>query len=169
MLRSATRSLTRRSAHATLVARDRSRLGAASDGDATLVAMDYHETEALIVALTDARRNVGPFDLAVLWIHGSADDTHRGLIDMLADQEPPCQVVEVRGSATANPAAESDERRDYARSRVDYTRVVLGFELDDGGSRWLTDSEISTGVLDAIDDATHEAIVGRVEPWDLRP
>lgn len=51
-----------------------------------------------------------------------------------------------------------------------YHAVILGFVLLPGGqSRWLTNSEISQGVLDAIAAEAKRHIVGTVEPWSRRP
>lgn len=37
------------------------------------------------------------------------------------------------------------------------------------GSRWLTNAEISSGVLAAVDRPARVTVLGTVEPWQLRP
>jgi len=48
-------------------------------------------------------------------------------------------------------------------------QVVLGFKLEAGGSRWLTNAEISDGVLEAVRTDRAYTIVGQAEPWSARP
>jgi hypothetical protein len=48
-------------------------------------------------------------------------------------------------------------------------QVVLGFRADAGVSRWLTDAEISDGVLAAIRADRAYSVVGQVAPWSARP
>jgi hypothetical protein len=45
----------------------------------------------------------------------------------------------------------------------------LGFKIEDNSSRWLTNDEISSGVIEAITNDEEEKIVGIVSPWDKRP
>jgi hypothetical protein len=47
--------------------------------------------------------------------------------------------------------------------------VVLGFVLEAGKSRWLTNAEISDGVFAAIAAQAPHSIVGTVEPWSAKP
>jgi hypothetical protein len=47
--------------------------------------------------------------------------------------------------------------------------VVLGFMVEAGASRWLTDAEISDGVRSAVTRDLAYSVVGQVEPWSARP
>lgn len=48
--------------------------------------------------------------------------------------------------------------------------VKLGFIIEDNNSsRWLTNSEIAQGIIDAIEHEILEKHVGVFEPWNLRP
>ena len=49
-------------------------------------------------------------------------------------------------------------------SSITYHQVILGSVRASGGTRWLTNEEISAGVLDAIARAEPEYIVGTVQP-----
>jgi len=44
---------------------------------------------------------------------------------------------------------------------VEYAQVLLGAVREESGSRWLTDEEISTGVLAAVDAGEPVAVVGQ--------
>lgn len=50
-----------------------------------------------------------------------------------------------------------------------YKKVILGFVIEDEASRWLTDTEISNGVIDAVINDKDIFTVGKVEPWKKRP
>ncbi len=79
------------------------------------------------------------------------------------------RIVHVLGSASRDPATLGSEapRRQH---RVRYQRVLLGFVVEQGRSRWLTDAEICAGALAAVDDpAADPYVVGQVEPWSAHP
>jgi hypothetical protein len=46
---------------------------------------------------------------------------------------------------------------------------VLGFVVENGQARWLTDAEISIGVGQALESEAAVTIVGTVTPWSARP
>ena len=53
--------------------------------------------------------------------------------------------------------------------QLHYRRVILGFVVEGGKSRWLTHEEISGGVIEAVQKDAERYIVGTVEPWSMRP
>ncbi len=52
---------------------------------------------------------------------------------------------------------------------IDYAAVVLGFVVEGGRSRWLSNDEISDGVFAAIESGAALSIVGTLEPWSAHP
>nr|QQZ48808.1 hypothetical protein JKL49_15675 [Phenylobacterium glaciei] len=48
-------------------------------------------------------------------------------------------------------------------------QVVLGFKVEEAGSRWLTHDEISDGVLEAARADRLLTIIGQTEPWSAKP
>lgn len=60
-------------------------------------------------------------------------------------------------------------RDDIEQPGVEYREAILGFVREGHSSRWLTHSEISAGVLAAVDSARPRTVVGVVEPWSERP
>jgi GNAT superfamily N-acetyltransferase len=129
------------------------------------VICDYNNLAALVSVLGDAPTP----DLIVAWIHGSALPVRRALADRLREGG---RLVQVLGSAHADPAHPerlSDMARVAQGLPIDYQAVVLGFALCQGGSRWLTDDEISDGVFAAITRRDPVCIVGTVTPWSARP
>lgn len=129
---------------------------------------DYYDTEAFTAALGAAVERSGPIDLAVAWFHSLKVATPR----LLAEQVDG-RLFQVLGSATADPA--HPDRLARAASVAEglptcrLRQVVLGFKLTQDGGRWLTNAEISQGVLEAIGADRALTIIGQVEPWSARP
>lgn len=56
------------------------------------------------------------------------------------------------------------------RTKNNIPLVKLGFIIEDNNSsRWLTNSEIPQGIIDAIEYEIPEKHVGVFELWNLRP
>ena len=47
--------------------------------------------------------------------------------------------------------------------------VILGYAIEAGVSRWLRHTEISVGVLHALDRPEAVQVIGQIDPWDQRP
>lgn len=170
MLAAATRELAGRSSAVTVVARRPERIGELAVEHVERVAVDYHDADALLEQLEHAIAEHGEFDFALTWVHASGEASLRRVAERLAQQTETARLVDVQGSAAARPDGPS-ERHAFLSGLdgLDYQRVILGFVPEDGHSRWLTDREISDGIIEAVDAGEDEHIVGVVEPWDERP
>lgn len=108
-------------------------------------------------------------DLVVAWIHKAAFPLRR----MLAGHvRPGGRFVQVVGSGHGDPsrAALLEEKKSVAAGLpVTNQIVVLGFVVQDGRSRWLTDAEISAGTFAAIENGNPLSIVGTATPVSLTP
>jgi hypothetical protein len=126
--------------------------------------VDYHDEAAFVAALDAA----GPVDLAVTWFHSLRIPAPRRLAERVRGR-----LFQVLGSATADPSR--PDRLRTAAAVADglpacaLRQVVLGFQVEDGRSRWLSDDEISGGVLKAVRTDAAFSVVGQVEPWSARP
>jgi hypothetical protein len=177
MLRSASLSLARRSGALTSIARTQRSLDALEESIAQLacrslgIALDYRHTAELQSGVRGAIRDLGPVDLVVAWVHDEAGPVPGALVDVALESGEPVQLVQVVGSGAAGPEGSLDglAKRFEALPQLHYQLVVLGFQRDTAGSRWLTHQEISHGVMAAIDDEHSRYIVGQIEPWALRP
>ena len=82
-------------------------------------------------------------------------------------------MFQVLGSATADPAHPHRlaSAAIVADGLVDcrLRQVVLGFRVVGDRSRWLTNDEISAGVLDAVRNDRPLSVIGQVDPWAARP
>lgn len=168
MLAGACHGLAQRGWQVTVMARDPRRLATATAGAPHLwpVPCDYRDTAAFTGALAAATRERGPLHLALCWIRSSAPQALAAVADTVASGG---RVVHVLGSASRDPSTSGSDalRRQH---RIRYQRVVLGFVVEQGWSRWLTDAEICAGALAAVDDpAADPYVVGQVEPWSARP
>jgi len=129
---------------------------------------DYHDPAAFRAALDAAAARSGPIDLAVAWFHTLKIEAPRLLA---ARVEGP--MFQVLGSAVADPA--HPERLETARRvaeglpRCALRQVVLGFQVEAGRARWLTNAEISQGTLEAIRSDRPLTVIGQTEPWSARP
>ncbi len=135
------------------------------------IPVDYQDTEALIAALAAAQERFGPVELALIWIHSTAPAAPLAVARLVGSPQRPCRYFHILGSAWADPSRPDPDRwaAFTALDNIRYREVILGFVHEGGGSRWLTDAEISAGVLAAVDTDQPRTIVGVVEPWHLRP
>ena len=129
---------------------------------------DYHDEAAFAAALKAAVDRSGPIDLAVAWFHTLKIPAPRRLAERVRGR-----MFQVLGSAAADPGhpRRLETARKVAEGLPDCAvrQVVLGFKVEDGRSRWLTNDEISAGVLAAIRADLTYSIIGQSEPWSARP
>jgi hypothetical protein len=133
------------------------------------IALDYSQSARLADSIRHAIAAHGPIQLAVCWIHSSAPDALPTLLTELARPGLPFRLFHVRGSAAMDPSALPNPVLDRLPEVCQYRQVVLGFVLEGNHSRWLTNEEISAGVIQAVASDAHTYIVGTVRPWSLRP
>lgn len=175
MLRDATLDLARQGYAVTAIARRQARLDSlAADAPDRIfpIALDYRDTVALAAAVESAVAERGPVTLAVTWIHSTAPDAPLAVANTLSGAGVPFHYYDVLGSASADPSRlRPDEAALFQQlPGLTYHEVILGFVLlPSGRSRWLTNEEISGGLLEAIASGTARHIVGTVEPWSRRP
>jgi hypothetical protein len=114
------------------------------------VKADWTEPAALVATADQALG--GPADLLVAWVHREVRvSVMRSVAPLLAPGAP---VVEVHGSASANPLGGCP---DPVLPDHPTQQVVLGYVRHAGRTRWLTHEEVSAGVLDAV----HRALDGK--------
>ena len=116
--------------------------------------------------MKSVRRPASLVVLAVAWIRSDAPEAA-----LAAARRTAGPFFHVLGSAAADPARPDPGRRARfeALPGLAYREVILGFVSEGGRSRWLTDEEISRGVLEAVAAGRPRAVVGVVEPWSARP
>lgn len=128
--------------------------------------LDYRYGDALEAALRQAVAAHGPIGTAVCWIHRTAPDAHRQIATELTAVGGSCRYTDVLGSTAAGPFAQ--ERGAWLRAQpgLTYRQVLLGCMPQETGWRWLTDAEISAGVLAALDSDAESYQVGSPVPGE---
>jgi hypothetical protein len=177
MLRGVSLHLAARGMDVSVIARNEERLRRlAAEGEVLAgaihpVPLDYRDTDRLTRAPAAVRKEHGPISLAVLWVHAVAPHAPMAVARAIASPDDPPRLFHLRGSAARDPLASTDPIALRLREHpgIRYREVVLGFTGRPGRTRWLTDAEISDGVIRAIEDDAARAVIGRVAPWSERP
>ena len=135
------------------------------------IAIDYRDRDAFRARLLDARERFGRYAVAVGWIRTNATAARDSVLELMNVGPDVARYFDVVGSTGRHPAEVSIERlRRYdGLPFVGYRTVVLGFVAEGGRSRWLSDKEISDGVIHAVTSDALSSVVGELEPWTARP
>ena len=146
MLAGLTETLAADGGRLSLLSRHASRFGHGAQG----FDVDYYDEAAFTSALEAA----GPIDLAIAWFHTLKIPAPRRLAEQVGRQNAPGRLFQVLGSAAADPACPDRLAAAGAVAKglplCRLRQVVLGFRVEAGRSRWLTDGEIAGGVLAAV-------------------
>ncbi len=136
-----------------------------------IIKVDYNNYKELTDKLLECAEKTGKINLAISWIHSTAPLAPMLAAKIINETSPECRFFEVLGSSNSNPESDSRGRdKNFSVFRnLEYHKVILGFITDGSNSRWLTNKEISGGVMYAIEEDLKEFTVGVVEPWNLRP
>ena len=166
MLRAVAVAIASRSRLVTSVARTRRSLDAldaalpAGAGRHLLLALDWSRPDEYLERIEKHLRAVGRPDLVVAWIH--SDHLALDLVGRLEAAGAECDVFHVVGSAHDDPLRLADTLRAEVGplAAVRYHQVVLGARRVARGRRWLSDEEITDGVLDAVARGAATSVIG---------
>ncbi|VDG96839.1 short chain dehydrogenase [Lysinibacillus sphaericus] len=129
------------------------------------ISVDYRNEELFLKEIRGIQHKLGPITLVVSWIHTDAPNTLHILAENLSKlSNNPWRLFHVKGST-----AHLSQVPIPVPEGCLYRQIVLGFILCDSYSRWLTNKEIATGIIKAIQWDQEESIVGTLEPWEKRP
>lgn len=116
------------------------------------ICVDYTDLKAYNLALSKFTREYGKPELIVMWIHESGEQAASSTLDYVGND-----LYQVTGSSGREASHWSRKtQRKTETLGITYHRVVLGSI----SGRWLTNHEISKGVLCAIISSKAEYIVG---------
>ena len=167
MLAKATLWLSRNGYRVSAIGRSRQKMQQLLDQNPSQIMpifIDYTNTKAFVADLIKIQQQ-NPIQLIVAWIHASGSDVIPCLTELLPASIP-CKLVHVIGSSSR--PTHFQENHDIPR-HISYHQVQLGFEIEKGVSRWLTHDEISTGVINAVQDNKSYHVIGTISPWEQRP
>lgn len=138
-------------------------------GNLDPIQVDYTDYEKLRTEIDLSVERYGSISLVVSWIHSTAPEASSIIANLINSQKEEFRFFDVLGSASADPSKEN-RLPDFANLEfIKYRQIILGFIYGEDNSRWLTDEEISSGVLKAIEEDTVRSVIGVTEPWDRRP
>jgi hypothetical protein len=126
----------------------------AQDTGATALTLDWNS--GALARRTLAAR-AGRYDMAIIWLHDEASALARPVENVVKKGG---RVIRVHGSLAADPVIRRLRDPD-PRSDVGRQVVILGYHPDDTGvegKRWLSDIEISGGVIAAVRDPDLKAL-----------
>lgn len=124
--------------------------------------VDYTNHFLLERQMRDAMENYGPFSIVVSWI--STLPTLEIINDIVSEQRSSWKLYQVKGSKRYF----EDDFLDVP-SNCKHRSIYLGFVLEGNASRWLTNAEISQGVIKGVEEDAIDSIVGVLHPYEKRP
>ncbi len=135
------------------------------------VKVDYSDYGLLEEKLRSAIDNYGEIESCVCWIHSTAPEALFILANVLNNQNISSKLFHVTGIENIQPDGKNNnfENRISEYKKIAYKKIILGFVIEDEVSRWLTDTEISNGVIDAVINEKEICTVGKTEPFNMRP
>ncbi|MEI3614975.1 short-chain dehydrogenase [Pseudogracilibacillus sp. SO30301A] len=104
--------------------------------------------------------------MVVAWIHSTAPDALGIIAKEVSGSEKIWELFHVLGSSTD---LNKIKRGVTMPKGCIYYQIRLGFVIKDNRSRWLTNKEISDGVIASIKKRNKIRTVGQIEPWEKRP
>ena len=130
------------------------------------IVCDYQETAQFHGAVDAAVDRFGPIEHVVAWFHHIQPALKLG-----AHLNSRCRFLHLVGSSAGDPNIDFENRIALLRNseKLEYQLIVLGFQIGDDGSRWLTHEEICDGVLKAEESQEPTTIIGTLAPWEMRP
>ncbi len=171
MLRDASIALAARSERLTSVARAQASLDRLDDAPprSTLhhrLRLDWSDTDGFLDAIDGHVSGTEHPDLVLAWIHD--DGVALRLALRLARRATPIRFIHVIGSASQDPVRVAERVLDgfHPPAHLAYRQVVIGSQRTGHGRRWLTDDEISQGVLEASGTDQATFVVGTVDGYE---
>lgn len=134
-----------------------------------MLPLDWSNPTEFLSSLARHVAGVGQPSLVVAWLHDDRFATE--VAACVSSSESACRFFQIRSCAVADPAnkVHYDKSMLTPREGLVPHQIILGFHVNGGGSRWLCDAEISSGVLAAIELRDRTTVVGAVSPWENRP
>ena len=121
--------------------------------------IDYSNSSSILNGL----KNINHLDMIISWVHSNGLQNKLALFKHFQSQNSNLQIYDILGSASYNPSEQLEQ------SDFEIQKIVLGFKIEKGQSRWLTHDEISQGCIEAIKLSFPVYIIGETEPWNRRP
>jgi hypothetical protein len=134
----------------------------------TPIQVDYRDKQALKKKLLSIKSENARFDLVLAWVRTNAEASLAEIIKLNSSKgtNSSWSLLHVLGSQR-NPY-ETMNSFEIPADCI-YRQVQLGFKIEGEVSRWLTNEEISSGVIGALSNSSPLNIIGQTEPPEMRP
>ncbi|GIO31727.1 MULTISPECIES: short-chain dehydrogenase [Paenibacillus] len=152
-----------------VIGRSSRKMNKLTEACSTIIPMlvDYNDEELLTREICSSVAAHGAYNIVVAWIHRndakiihaisnairSASDREWSLYHVLGSRSNLDEIGEEIGGIP----------------NCEYHQVQLGFVIENEASRWLTNDEISNGVIHSIQNGAKRTVVGTLTPWEKRP
>lgn len=157
--------------HVSIIARSAERMKqllqeTSSNSDVTPLLVDYRNNDELIEKINLTIKQNGDIDIVVAWIHSIAENALQIIANEVSKGKNDWELFHILGSSSN---LDEIKKKTAAPASFVYYQVQLGFKSEGTQSRWLTNKEISEGVIEAIQKKKKVLIIGQIEPWENRP
>lgn len=132
----------------------------------TPLLVDYTYGDQLQEQINETIKKNGGIDTVVAWVHSVAENALSIIINEVSQRQSEWELFHILGSASN---LDRIKQKASVPENCLYYQVQLGFVMADTHSRWLTNQEISAGVIEAMEKKEKIHIVGQLEPWENRP
>lgn len=157
--------------HVSIIARNSSRMKDLIEqtdlaSHITPLLVDYSNYDELQKNVQETINENGAIDIVVAWIHSTAPNALKIITKEISISESEWELFHVLGS---NSDLNRIKREVSMPTGCTYHQVQLGFVIEDSGSRWLTNEEISDGVIRAIKQRDKLKTIGQIDSWENHP
>ncbi|NRD79776.1 short-chain dehydrogenase [Bacillus sp. BRMEA1] len=157
--------------HVSVIGRDHNRMdrlirNSKNESLITPILVDYKLDIELKEQLRSSIKKNGQFEIVVAWIHSGGENVLDILAKETSSNNAPWKLFHVLGSR-AN--LDQVEKNVPLNENCQYHQIQLGFVIEGEGSRWLTNEEISNGVIESIKKDRPRHLIGVLEPASMRP
>lgn len=132
----------------------------------TPLLVDYTNKEELQKQVRNAIQKNGGIDIIVAWIHSVGENALTIIANEVSKSQDGWELFHILGSSSD---LDSIKQKASVPENCLYYQVQLGFVNVGTYSRWLTNQEISEGVIKAIIEKKKVMTIGQLEPWENRP
>ncbi|WP_339226387.1 short-chain dehydrogenase [Oceanobacillus sp. FSL K6-2867] len=132
----------------------------------TPLLVDYRNSDELQQQVHTTIEQNGEINLIVAWIHAKAPDALEVIAKEVSAHTADLELFHVLGSS--KDLSKTKQEATFTKDST-YYQVRLGFVIKNNYSRWLTNKEISSGVIEALKQKDTIRTIGQIEPWERRP
>lgn len=157
--------------HVSIIARNSGRMKdlieqADLDSHITPLFVDYSNNDELQKKVHATINKNGAIDIVVAWIHSTAPDALKIIAKEVSISKSEWELFHVLGSSSDLNRMKREVTMPIGCA---YHQVQLGFVIEGPRSRWLTNMEISDGVIEAINKRNKILTIGQIDSWEKRP